>query len=103
VLMQEQIFLELQKQKEVAKIEEVKNTPVLRVLDTATAPVRPSRPKKVIVVVLGFLLGLLAAVTFVVGRTALRLSPNLASAFEPFARDVRWLRGRLGRGSAARA
>ncbi|MBZ0266512.1 hypothetical protein K8I85_00015, partial [bacterium] len=97
VLMQEQIFLELQRQKEVAKIEEVKNTPVLRVLDQATPPVRASRPHKVIVVVMGLVLGLLGALGFVLMRAALRLSPDVAEALRPFADDSRALLALLRR------
>ncbi|GJM44555.1 MAG: hypothetical protein DHS20C21_13970 [Gemmatimonadota bacterium] len=101
VLVQEQIFLELQRQTEVAKIEEVKNTPVLRILDDAHAPIRPSHPKKVIVVVMGFVLSLFAVIGFVLLRSAVQLSPNLTSALQPFAQDVAKLRALLGRKSSA--
>ena len=101
VLMQEQIFLELQRQKEVAKIEEVKNTPVLNVLDSARRPDRPSRPRRVILVAMGFALGLLAAVSGVVLRTALELSPALAAALRPLGRDFAFLGRLLGPKRAA--
>lgn len=103
VLMQEQIFLELQRQKEVAKIEEVKNTPVLRVLDDATPPVRPSRPKKVVIVAMGFVLGLFGAIAWVLARAALRISPETAEALRPFADDVRRITGIVRRKRAANA
>jgi uncharacterized protein involved in exopolysaccharide biosynthesis len=103
VLMQEQIFLELQRQKEVAKIEEVKNTPVLRVLDEATPPVRPSRPHKVIVVAMGFVLGLIGALGFVLVRAALRLSPETVDALRPFVDDLHRVVGFVRRRRSANA
>ena len=103
VLMQEQIFLELQRQKEVAKIEEVKNTPVLRVLDEATPPVRASRPHKVIIVAMGFVLGLIGALGFVLVRAALRLSPDTVDALRPFLEDLHRIAGFVRRKRAANA
>ncbi len=96
VLIQEQIFLELQKQKEVAKIEEVKNTPVLSVLDSATPPIRASHPKKVLLVALGFLVGVALSIVWVGGRTVLERAPHVAAALQPLGRDLAFL-GRLAR------
>ena len=97
LLIQEQIFLELMKQKEIAKIEEVKNTPVLRVLDEARPPVRPSHPNKILVVTMGLVLALFAAVSWIVARTALTLAPTLADALRPFGADLERIRARLSR------
>jgi len=99
VLLQEQLFLELQRQKEVAKIEEVKNTPVLRVLDNAVPPVRPSRPHKVVLVAMGFVLGLMAAIGFVIAGTVLELNPALAESLRPFRQDWVTVRQALRRRS----
>lgn len=89
VMIQEQVFLELQKQKEIAEIEEVKNTPVLKVLDVAVPPVRPSRPLRVLMVVAAFLLAVFGASTWAVFRASLRGSPDLAYALAPLAADAR--------------
>jgi tyrosine-protein kinase Etk/Wzc len=48
VEMNSAIFVELKKQYELAKIEEIKNTTVVNVLDPARAPVKKSRPKRMI-------------------------------------------------------
>jgi hypothetical protein len=87
VLTQEQVFLELQKQTEIAEIEEVKNTPVLKILDEATPPVKPSRPMRTLMVVGGVLLGIFVAISWVALRVALRDSPDLAAALAPISRD----------------
>ncbi|MFN8178342.1 MAG: GNVR domain-containing protein [bacterium] len=91
VMIQEQVFLELQKQKEIAEIEEVKNTPVIKVLDTAVPPIRPSRPMRVLMVAAALLLAAFASTTWVLLRAALRTSPDLADAVAPLAGDVRRL------------
>jgi uncharacterized protein involved in exopolysaccharide biosynthesis len=40
------VFIELKKQLEVAKIEEIKNIPIINVLDVARPPVRRSSPAR---------------------------------------------------------
>jgi uncharacterized protein involved in exopolysaccharide biosynthesis len=90
-MIQEQVFLELQKQKEIAEIEEVKNTPVLKILDAAVPPIRPSKPLRVLMVAAAMLLALFVSTSWVLLRTALRESPDLAVAVAPLARDTRRL------------
>lgn len=51
------LYLELRKQHELGKIEEVKNTPVLEVLDEATLPVYQVAPKKKVIVLLATTFG----------------------------------------------
>jgi uncharacterized protein involved in exopolysaccharide biosynthesis len=89
VMIQEQVFLELTKQKEIAEIEEVKNTPVLKVLDEAVPPTRASRPMRVLMVAAAFLLSAFGAASWVIARTSLRASPDLADALAPLAGDAR--------------
>lgn len=103
VLMQEQVYLELQKQKEIAEIEEVKNTPVLKILDEATPPVRPSRPMRTLMVAGGILVGLFVAVSWVLLRESLRESPDLAVALAPLSHDVARARGLFRRRPLSRA
>lgn len=91
LMIQEQVFLELRKQKEIADIESVKNTPVLKVLDPAQPPIRPSRPLRSLMVVAGLLLGAFLAVSWVVLRTAMESAPDLAGALAPLRADLRRL------------
>jgi uncharacterized protein involved in exopolysaccharide biosynthesis len=50
------MFIELKKQYELAKLEEIKNTPVVQVLDTARPAAEKSSPKRtILVLVAGFL------------------------------------------------
>jgi uncharacterized protein involved in exopolysaccharide biosynthesis len=91
VLFQEQVFVELKKQKEIAGIEEVKNTPVLKVLDEATPPSRPSKPLRMLLVAAGLLLGAFVSVSWVLLGTSLRTAPDLAAAVAPLGDDFRRL------------
>lgn len=61
------LFIELKKQFEIAKIEEVKNMPVINVLDLARPAVFKEGPKRRVIVVMTSLLALVAAVAYVVG------------------------------------
>lgn len=88
LMIAEQVFLELRKQQEIAAIESVKNTPVLKVLDEAQVPIRPSRPLRTLMVAAGLLLGAFVAVSWVLFRTALRDAPDLAAALAPLAEDL---------------
>ena len=89
MMIQEQVFLELQKQKEIAEIEEVKNTPVLEVLDVASAPIRPSKPIRSLLVCAGALLGAFVATSWVLVRTSLGTAPDVMNALAPLASDLR--------------
>jgi uncharacterized protein involved in exopolysaccharide biosynthesis len=53
------MFIELKKQAELAKIEEIKNITVVNVLDEARAPVKKTRPKRALVTALVFLSALI--------------------------------------------
>jgi capsule polysaccharide export protein KpsE/RkpR len=65
--IQETVFELLTQQYELAKIEEAKEIPVVKVLDAADVPEKRSGPPRLLIVVLGTLLGLCAAVSCVVG------------------------------------
>ncbi len=62
------IFVELKKQYELAKIEEVKNTPVVNVMDVARAAAKKDWPKRTVIVLTTFLATLFAMVVYVVGE-----------------------------------
>jgi tyrosine-protein kinase Etk/Wzc len=53
----------LSKQYEVARLDEAKETATIQVLDAAIEPENPSRPRRLLVVLLAGLLGLLASLT----------------------------------------
>jgi uncharacterized protein involved in exopolysaccharide biosynthesis len=55
------LFIELEKQYELAKLDEIKNTPVVQILDVARPPAQKSSPHRVVIVVLGFLISFIFA------------------------------------------
>lgn len=59
------VFIELKKQIEIAKIEEIKNIPIINILDSARVPVQKSSPNRRSAVAIAFILSLVVAVTVV--------------------------------------
>lgn len=55
------LYIELKKQLEIARIEEIKNIPVISVLDPARPAARKERPRRSIITMVAGLMGLLAA------------------------------------------
>lgn len=66
VTLQETISLTLQQQYEVARIEEIKNVPIINVLDEAKPAAEKNSPKRRIFVTVGFLLSFIGAVGYVI-------------------------------------
>lgn len=68
VLINQEVMIQLQKQYEMAKIEEAKDLPVLDIIDSPRMPVEKSRPKRRMMVMLGLLVGIfvgaLAAIAY---------------------------------------
>jgi uncharacterized protein involved in exopolysaccharide biosynthesis len=60
------LFIELKKQYELAKIEEVKNMPVINVLDRARAAVYKDRPRRSVIVIVTFMLVIAGVVTYLI-------------------------------------
>lgn len=58
VMINEQVMAELQKQYEMAKIEEAKDMPVLEIIDAPRMPVEKNKPKRKKIVVIGALAGI---------------------------------------------
>ena len=54
-----QVYLTLQQQLELARIEEVKQSPILHILDHAVPPSRKSSPNRILFLIMFFLLGLI--------------------------------------------
>jgi capsule polysaccharide export protein KpsE/RkpR len=65
VTMQENIYETLTKQYELAKVEEAKEIPPMKVLDEPALPERKSFPPRSIIVVVGFILSALAGTTWI--------------------------------------
>lgn len=66
--VQEAVFEVLTQQYELAKVQEVKETPSIKVLDVAEPPERKSFPPRALIVVLGTLFSLLFGMFWVLGR-----------------------------------
>lgn len=61
VKVQEQVFELLTSQLEEARIRETRDTPTVQVLDRAEPPLHKSRPRRSVIVMAGFLIGLLGS------------------------------------------
>jgi uncharacterized protein involved in exopolysaccharide biosynthesis len=70
--IQETVFALLTQQFEQAKIEEARETPVVKVLDAAVVPERKSAPHRFIIMLLGMVLGLIAGIAWLLGSSAWR-------------------------------
>ncbi len=58
VRVQEQVYELLTSQLEEARIRETRDTPTVEVLDRATPPIHKSKPKRAVIVLAGFIIGL---------------------------------------------
>lgn len=89
----EMIFEILSKQFEVAKLDEAKNSPLIQVLDKATAPERKSKPKRSQVVILSTLAAFFLAVILAFIREAIQRAknqPEQAVRVQELRRMFRW-------------
>lgn len=59
------LYLELKKQLELTKIEEIKNVPIVNVMDEARPAAEKSRPKRMVIAVLGAFAGLFLGIGWV--------------------------------------
>ena len=66
------VFVELKKQVEIAKIEEIKNIPVINVLDAARVPTKRSFPQRTVTVLVTFFLSFLFAAALAGFEPAIR-------------------------------
>ena len=76
------IYIELKKQFELAKIEEIKNITIVNVLDPARAPIRKSRPKRATNAAIMFLLTLVGTSGFYAIRAL--YGERIREFFAPF-------------------
>lgn len=68
--VQEAVFEALTQEDELAKVEEAKETPNVRVLDPPAVPQKKSSPSRLLIIAVGPLLGLCFATVFVLGGSA---------------------------------
>ncbi len=64
------LFLELSRQRELTKIDEIKNVPVLNVLDSARVAAIHDSPDRVLIAVVSFILAFLGGLAFVAVRAS---------------------------------
>jgi capsule polysaccharide export protein KpsE/RkpR len=64
----ETVYELLTQQYEMAKVEEAKEIPTVKVLDPALVPTKKSFPPRTVITTMGFLLGLTLAMTWVLGK-----------------------------------
>lgn len=62
------LYIELKKQYELVKIEEIKNIPIINVMDTGRAAALKSKPKRSVIVAASFLLSLIGSLGYVFGE-----------------------------------
>ncbi|NUN68357.1 MAG: hypothetical protein HUU02_01435 [Bacteroidetes bacterium] len=83
------IFLELKKQSEIVKLDEVKNTPVVSVLDTARAPAKKDRPRRMMIVLTVFVLSFFLTLAVVIGGAYSRQLENSSIGYHKFLDTLR--------------
>lgn len=97
VQVAQETYLTLKRQYEEARVEEVNDTPVLTVVDSAIPAARPSRPRRTLSVLLGLLLGT------GLGVAGALLGEYLARLRREGSEELQELEGRLRRLAAIRA
>jgi uncharacterized protein involved in exopolysaccharide biosynthesis len=85
--VQEAVFETLTKEYELAKVQEAKEIPTVKVLDAANIPDKRSFPPRVLIIFVGIFLGLTAAAAWVFG-SALWHSTEASNPRKMFAQEV---------------
>ncbi len=100
--IQETVYELLTQQYELAKVQEAKEIPTVKVLDEATVPTKKSFPPRTMIVELGTMLGISLAMAWIVGKTrwdavhvtdprkefALEVFTTVRASMERFSRNV---------------
>jgi uncharacterized protein involved in exopolysaccharide biosynthesis len=73
VAMQDTIYQTLTKQYELAKVQEAKEIPPVKVLDEPDVPERKSSPHRMLIVLLGFLVSAFAGITWITAQELWKL------------------------------
>jgi uncharacterized protein involved in exopolysaccharide biosynthesis len=80
VTMEETIFETLTKQYELAKVQEAKEIPPIKVLDEPQAPERKSSPHRLSIILLGLLVSTFAGLTWIIAKELWKLTRDSSSA-----------------------
>ncbi|MAJ44018.1 MAG: hypothetical protein CMF96_04620 [Candidatus Marinimicrobia bacterium] len=64
VEVNQQVYITLRQQYELAKIEELKSTPVIKILDKGIAPAQKAKPKRTKIVILSFLISIIISLYY---------------------------------------
>jgi uncharacterized protein involved in exopolysaccharide biosynthesis len=67
--IQETVYQLLTQQYELAKVQEAKEIPTVKVLDAALVPTKKSFPPRAVIIVLGTILGIALVMTWLIGKT----------------------------------
>jgi uncharacterized protein involved in exopolysaccharide biosynthesis len=108
VKIQETVYELLTQQYELAKVEEAKEIPTVKVLDPALVPTKKSFPPRAVIAVLGTMLGIALALTWIAAKTRWEAlaadDPRRVLGAEVWAaaraRVPRWARGKRGHATA---
>lgn len=68
IAIKQEIYITLEKQKEIAMIEEVKNEPIVNILDIGEKAVKKSEPKRLFIVMITFFIAFFLSITIVIIR-----------------------------------
>jgi hypothetical protein len=85
--VQEAVFETLTKEYELAKVQEAKEIPTVKVLDSPNVPDKKSFPPRLLIVLLGTSLCFAMAMTWIVGRASWQQTDS-SDARKVFAREV---------------
>jgi len=107
--VQEAIFEVLTKQYELAKVQEAKEIPSVKVLDAPVVPEHKSFPPRLVIMILGLFCGSLAGIVWLVGQARWEETPErhpgkvlAQEVFDTFAARIPWIsRNGASRGEPA--
>jgi uncharacterized protein involved in exopolysaccharide biosynthesis len=85
--IQETVYELLTQQYELAKVQEAKEIPTVKVLDAALVPTKKSFPPRTLIVFMGTLVGIMVAISWIVGKTSWE-AVDAADSRKVFAMEV---------------
>lgn len=94
VTINNSIYIELRKQYEIVKLDEVKNTPVVSVLDIARAPVQKEKPRRIMIVLTVFMIAFISSTAGIIFQSKMK---EMEAESEGVERLVRFIRSIFSR------
>lgn len=86
--VRQEVYLTLKREYESARIQEVNDTPVITVIDTATAPVRRSKPERTLLSVIALVVSAMVGVSWAAGAEYLAQTRHDRLTRRPDSRNV---------------